>query len=79
MLPGPDEVDKWDGQKYAETLRHVQSNPAYNRHFRQLLHVGFKVAAEMERYYKVVEDNEEVIARNVCENLVERHIKRVFV
>ena len=78
-LLSPDEVDKWDGKKYAETLRHVQSNPAYNQHFRQLLHVGFKVAAEMESYYKAVEDNEKVIAKNVFENLVERHIKRVFV
>jgi tagaturonate epimerase len=79
-LPSPDEVDRWDGKKYAETLRHVQSNPAYNVHFRQLLHVGYKVAAELdERYYRAVEDNEKVIARNVFENLLERHIKRVFV
>jgi tagaturonate epimerase len=79
-LPSPDEVDRWDGKKYAETLRHVQSNPAYNSNFRQLLHVGFKVAADLdERYYQAVVDNEQVIARNVCENLFERHIKRVFV
>jgi tagaturonate epimerase len=79
-LPSPDEVDRWDGKKYAETLRHVQSNPAYNSNFRQLLHVGFKVAADLDqRYYQAVADNEQVIARNVCENLFERHIKRVFV
>lgn len=79
-LPTPDEVDTWDGKKYAETLRHVQSNPAYNLHFRQLLHVGYKVAAEMgDRYYKALEDHEAVIAENVTENLLERHIKRVFI
>ena len=79
-LPSPDEVDTWDGRKYAETLRHVQSNPAYNSNFRQLLHVGYKVAADLdERYYQAVADNEQVIARNVCENIFERHIKRVFV
>jgi hypothetical protein len=79
-LINPDEVDKWEGKKFAETLRHVQSNPAYNRHFRQLLHVGYKVAAEIgERYYQAVEDNEKVIARNVFENLFDRHIRRVFV
>jgi hypothetical protein len=79
-LPSPDEVDRWDGKKYAETLRHVQTNPAYNMNFRQLLHVGFKVAADLgERYYQAVADNEAVIAKNVCENIFERHIKRVFV
>lgn len=79
-IPSPDEVDRWDGTKFAETLRHVQTNPAYNMNFRQLLHVGFKVAADLgERYYRAVADNEAVIARNVCENILERHIKRVFV
>lgn len=79
-LPGPDEVDRWNGTQFAETLRHVQSNPAYNVHFRQLLHVGYKVAAELgDRYYEAVEANEKVIAQNVFENLFERHIKRVFV
>jgi tagaturonate epimerase len=79
-LPSPDDVDRWDGKKYAETLRHVQSNPAYNSNFRQLLHVGFKVAADLDqRYYQAVADNEQVIARNVCENIFDRHIKRVFV
>jgi len=79
-LPTPDAVDQWDGTKFAETLRHVQTNPAYNMNFRQLLHVGFKVAADLgERYYQAVADNEQVIAKNVCENIFERHIKRVFV
>jgi hypothetical protein len=78
-LPAPGEVDKWDEKLYAETLRHVQENPAYNLNFRQLVHVGYKVAAELgERYYKALEDNEKVVARNVTENLLERHIKRLF-
>lgn len=79
-LPDPGAVDRWDGKQYAETLRHVQSNPAFNLNFRQLLHVGFKVAADLgDRYYRAVADNEQVIAQNVCENLLERHVKRVFV
>lgn len=78
-LPDPALVARWDGKQFAETLRHVQSNPQYNRHFRQLLHVGYKVAAEMgDRYYKALEASEQVIAKNVQENLLERHIKRVF-
>ena len=79
-LPSPDEADKWDEKKYADTLRHVQLNPAYNLHVRQLLHVGYKVASEMgERYYKALEDHEKVIAHNVTENLFDRHIKRGFI
>jgi len=78
-LPDPAQVARWDGKRFAETLRHVQSNPHYNPHFRQLLHVGYKVAAELgDRYYKALEAAEKVIAKNVQENLLERHIKRVF-
>jgi hypothetical protein len=60
-------------------LRHVQANPAYNSSLRQLLHVGFKVAAKMgRRYLDLLEANESVIAKNVTENLYNRHIAPVF-
>ena len=53
--------------------------PAYNPSFRQLLHVGFKIAAKMgRRYLDLLEANEAVIARNVTENLYDRHIAPVF-
>ena len=47
---------------------------------RQLLHVGFKVAAKMgRRYLDLLEaHNEAVIAKNVTENLYGRHIAPVF-
>ncbi|NQT26761.1 hypothetical protein HQ585_15500 [candidate division KSB1 bacterium] len=78
-LPDPAEVDCWDGPTYASTLRHDQSNANYNPHFRQLLHVGYKVASEMgERFLQALKDNEAVIAKHVTENLWERHIKRLF-
>jgi hypothetical protein len=78
-LPSPEEVNGWSSEKYVNTLRHVQSNPDYNLNFRQLIHVGFKVAAEMkERYTDALKANEAVIARNVTENLFERHILRIF-
>jgi len=79
QLPSPDEVDGWDGQKYADSLRHVQSNENYNLHFRQLLHVGYKVAAEMgNRYLDTLEHYEEHVAKNVTENIFERHLKPLF-
>ena len=78
-LPDTDEVDTWDGPTYAATLRHDQSCEAYNLHVRQLLHVGFKIAANMgDRYLNALKDNEETVAHHVCENLFERHIKRLF-
>ena len=53
--------------------------PAYNSSVRQLLHVGFKVAAKMgPRYLALLEANEAVIAKNVTENLYDRHIAPVF-
>jgi hypothetical protein len=78
-LPKPEEVNGWTSAQYTSALRHEQSNKAYNPSFRQLLHVGFKVAAKMgDRYLKALEANEEIVARNVTTNLFERHIKPVF-
>ena len=78
-LPKPEEVNGWTSSQYTSALRHEQGNKAYNPSFRQLLHVGFKVAAKMgDRYLKALEANEEVVARNVTTNLFERHIKPVF-
>jgi hypothetical protein len=78
-LPKPDEVDGWTSEQFTSALRHDQSNAAYNPSFRQLLHVGFKVAAKMgDRYLKALEENEEVVAKNVTTNLFDRHIKPIF-
>ena len=79
-LPSKEEVDSWSGQQYASALRHDQSNAEYNLHFRQLLHVGYKVAAELgDRYYNALKEFESDVSRNVTENLWERHIKHLFV
>lgn len=78
-LPSPDAVHGWTSEQYTSALRHVQSNPGYNSSLRQLLHVGFKVAAKMgPRYLDLLEANEAVIAKNVTENLYNRHIAPVF-
>ena len=78
-LPTAEEVKGWTSQQYTAALRHDQKNPAYNPSFRQLLHVGFKIAAKLgPKYINALEANEDVIAKNVTENLYERHIKPVF-
>jgi hypothetical protein len=78
-LPSAAEVNGWTSVQYTSALRHDQTNPAYNPSFRQLLHVGFKIAAKMgDRYLKMLEANEEIVAKNVTANLFDRHIKPVF-
>ena len=79
-LPSPEAVDAWDGETYANTLRHDQSCDTYNLNFRQLLHVGYKVASDMgDRYLNALDEFREVIAQNVTENIYDRHLKRVFI
>ncbi len=78
-LPSAEEVRDWTSEQYTSALRHVENDPAYNPSLRQLLHVGFKIAAKMgPRYLELLEANESVIAKNVTENLYARHIAPVF-
>lgn len=74
-LPSPQTVDSWDSETYATTLRHDQSSPAYNPNFRQFIHVSFRVAAELgQRYLDALDLHRKIVARNVRENLLDRHI-----
>ena len=78
-LPSPATVNGWSAKQYTDALRHVQSNPNFNPNVRQLLHVGYKVASKLgERYLGMLRQSEESIARNVTENIFERHIKPLF-
>ncbi|HEX9048533.1 MAG TPA: tagaturonate epimerase family protein [Verrucomicrobiae bacterium] len=75
-LPTAAVVNGWSSKQFTDALRHDQKNPAYNPSFRQLLHVSFKVAAKMgDRYYAALKKHEAVIAKNVTENLFDRHMK----
>jgi len=78
-LPHPKSVRGWSSAQYADALRHVESSPHYDPNFRQLLHVGFKVAAGMgKRFIAALEANEEIVGRNVTENLFYRHLQPIF-
>ena len=78
-LPSAETVRGWTSSQYTSALRHIEGDPAYNPSLRQLLHVGFKIAAKMgPRYLDLLEANEPVIAKNVTENLYSRHIAPVF-
>ena len=78
-LPTPDEVERWSGDQYVKALRHDLSCREFNPNFRQLLHVGYKVAAEMgARYLQALETHEPVIAGNVMQNIYDRHLQQLF-
>jgi hypothetical protein len=78
-LPSPERVKSWSSEQYVNALRHDQKRPEFNPDFRQLLHVGYKMAARLgKRYLDMLEAYEEPIARNVTANLYERHIKPIF-
>ncbi len=78
-LPPPAEVGAWSGEAFAAALRHDPSQPAFNPHLRQLLHVGYKVAAEMgARFLDALEAHRPAVARNVTANLLERHLRPLF-
>jgi hypothetical protein len=78
-LPTAEEISGWSGEKFANTLRHIPGQPDYNPNFRQLIHVGYKIAAEMgEAYIDLLEENAALIGSCVEENIYERHLKRLF-
>ena len=78
-LPDPGLVRDWSSTQYADTLRHTEASPNYNPDFRQLLHVGFKVAAGMgKRFTEALEANEQIVEKNVTENLFCRHLQPIF-
>jgi hypothetical protein len=79
-LPPAREVLHWNGERYVNALRHIPGHPEFNPHFRQLLHVAFKLAAKAgPRYLNLVQANESVVARNVTENIYERHMRPLFI
>ena len=79
-LPASSVVGGWNPTEFVSALRHDPDNPNYNQHLRQLLHVGFKVAAKMgSRYTDALQEFEPVISANVTENLFQRHMKPLFI
>jgi hypothetical protein len=78
-LPTAEAVNGWTSEQFTGALRHDQSNPLYDPNVRQLLHVGFKIAAMMgETYIQALHDNHETVSRCVTENLLDRHMKPLF-
>jgi hypothetical protein len=78
-LPSPTAVSAWSAAQYVAALRHDPKCKEFNPSLRQLLHVGYKIAAKKgEVYLDLVRECEKSISRNVTGNLFDRHIKPLF-
>ncbi len=79
-LPSAETVNGWSSEQFVSALRHDPTCPAFNPSLRQLIHVGYKVAAQMgDRYLGLLDEFAPVVARNVTTNLYDRHLKPLFV
>ena len=78
-LPSSKEVERWSGEKVANTIRHNPKHPDYNPHIRQLIHVGYKVAAEYgEIFTDALRKHKDIIGQQVFDNIYNRHIAKLF-
>ena len=78
-LPSAGAVADWSSAEFVAALRHDPACPRFNPHLRQLIHVGYKIAAQMgDCYLQLLEKYEPVIAKNVGGNLYDRHLKPLF-
>jgi len=79
QLPSAETVNGWSGEQLASALRHIQDHPEFNANIRQLIHISFKVAAKAgDRYLNLLKSNEEIVGKNVTENIFDRHLKPLF-
>lgn len=79
-LPTATEVARWSGTQFARALTHDPRCAEFNPHFRQLLHVSFKIAAELgPRFHAALDAHAAHIAERVTHNLYARHMKALFI
>ncbi|MCF8224295.1 MAG: tagaturonate epimerase family protein [Bacteroidales bacterium] len=78
-LPDPEVVSNWNSARFSNTLRHIPGHRDYDPMFRQLIHVGYKVAAELgDHYIAMIEKHNKIVGEQVKVNILERHLKRLF-
>ncbi len=78
-LPSASLVNQWTGPKFASVIRHIPGHPDFNLHVRQLLHVSFKLAAKAgSRYTDLLKENEEIVGKQVTDNIYDRHMRALF-
>jgi hypothetical protein len=79
QLPAPAQVASWSSEEFVQALRHEPLCRNYNPHLRQLMHLGFKIAAEMgPRMADLRRECRSTIEENVTMNLYAGHILPLF-
>ena len=72
-------VAAWTAAEFVSRLRHDQTNRDYSVDLRQLVHVSFKLAAEMgDEFRGALAGAREIAGKCVTDNLFERHIRPLF-
>ncbi len=78
-LPKVQDLRGWTGAAFAAAVRHDPTDSRYNPSLRQLLHVGYKLAAEAgDRYTRLLDKYAAVVGAQVTANLLTRHLLRIF-
>jgi tagaturonate epimerase len=79
QLPTVEQVNEWSNEDFANALRHIPNHPQYNANMRQLMHVGYKLAADqIDRYNSLLEKHADIVGGCVYENIYDRHLKRLL-
>lgn len=79
QLPDKEEARNWISRDVVDMVEHDQANPRFNPSLRQFLHVAFKVAAKSgDQYHDLLNENAVIVGRRVHQNLLKRHILKVF-
>jgi hypothetical protein len=72
-------VDGWSAEAYVAALAHDQACPHFSIHFRQMVHISFRLAAEKRsRYLALLDTNRASIEAHVFANILKRHIEPLF-
>lgn len=79
QLPSVDEVNAYTSEQFTNALIHDQSCADYNPSFRQVIHVGYKIAVELgDEFTNALDEYRDVIAKNVKYNILNRHLSLLF-
>ncbi len=79
QLPSAEVISIWSGARFSDALTHNQVCSYYNPSFRQLVHVGYKIAAELgTEFTDALIKYRDIISGNVKYNILEKHLKPLF-
>jgi hypothetical protein len=79
QLPDEATAMAWTADDFCARLRHDTSCPTFSTDVRQMMHVAFKVAAELgAEFVDALDAARETVGPCVTANLLERHIRPLF-